>query len=565
MAFLATAGHEHDAGAEAGQNTLLTPRNVAMRNRRLLLCRGHASKGRQERNDREMSGFFWFYFGTDGRLTRTQWWLGGLLLFGLGLLVAGIGLAALGVTLNDFVAALESGEAGNIRRDIDVVSAGDAALFFLPWVCLSVKRRHDRGRSGADYVVVASLALALEAVRLAPYMPGLELPASFDAGLQLVSLGMALSGLYLLFVLGFRGTVQGANRYGPDPLAIRAAAVAGPLLDALPPRSTHDYDGHALLLAKPAPAAGNPVRRYWRGLYPLGPSYWLANGFGGILVEAGLIGFLHVFDPDGTVDPLPGFLGIGAAGLAMAGATIWLRVGAFRAGQRRARERHAAGRRAFWPRLAQVMVLPPLLLDAGMLYFVGLLLWNFFPMAFGNDPAIPNYVVRVLPGARSVEIEGGIKYGLAGALGAALDGHPGIRTLVLESPGGRLGASEQIAGLVSARGLDTYVATHCESACTRIFVAGRSRVLREGGRLGFHSGRVDLSLPTAAVTAMNETFAASYVAAGVDPGFMARVEAVAPSNIWYPTDAELLAAHVVTRISAGQTAAHGPDKERRGR
>ena len=530
-----------------------------------------------------MSRFLWFYFGTNGRLARRQWWLGGLVLFVLGLLLAGVELAALGVTMDDLAAALDTGAAGKavaaaVRRDIDVIGAGDAVLFFLPWVCLSVKRRHDRGRSGADYIVLASLELVLNVVRVVPYIPGVQLPAAFDLDLQPADLAIAAVGLYLLIVLGFRGTVPGANRYGPDPLAAQAtitgraladvASVGGPALDM---GSSHP----AASLPKPKPSAKNPISRYWRGLYPLGPSYWLVNVLVGILLEAGLVGFLRVFDPDGTVDPLPGFFGIGAVGLFVVVAVSWLRVGAFRSAQRRARERHAAGRRAFWPRLAQVTLAPPLLLDAGMLYFVGMLLWTFFPMAFANDPALPNYSVRVLSGGTSIEVEGGIKYGLAGALEAALDSHRGVRTVVLESPGGRLGASEQVAELVSARGLDTEVATHCESACTRIFVAGRNRVLRAGARLGFHSGRTDLSLPTAAVAAMNQTFAARYVAAGVAADFMARVEAVAPTAIWYPSDGELLAAHVVTRIegapaasptdtAAGQPAAHGASKGKHG-
>jgi uncharacterized membrane protein YhaH (DUF805 family) len=514
-----------------------------------------------------MSGFLWLYFGTDGRLTRSQWWAAGTVLTASALVLFGVELAVLGVTTNDLLAGLDPKQSGTVlakgvSRDLDVIGACDGVLFFVPWVCLSVKRRHDRGQSGADYIFLAALELVLSVGRAAPYIPGLDVPASFATDLVPATFVSGLFGLYLLVVLGFRGTVRGANFYGPDPrpvsspvtVGVASFSYAAPPLGTSRAGTTYAYSP-ATAPASPKAETKNPAARYWRGLYPLGPSYWLVNVGLGVLAEIALIGFFRVFDPEGTIDPVPAFLGFSAAGLILAVLTVWLRIGAFRSAQRRATERQLAGRRAFWPRLAQFLVVPPLLLDGALFYFIAIMLLTFFPMAFENDPTVPDYIVRALPDGSSLQIDGGVKYGLAEAVAAELRAHPGIRTVVLESPGGRLGASEQVAQLIGAQGLDTYVSTHCESACTRIFVAGQDRVLREGGKLGFHSGRTDLQLPPAVVAAMNETFAAHYVSAGVSADFMQRAEAVSPASIWYPTDAELLAAHVVTRIENGSAAA----------
>ena len=61
-----------------------------------------------------------------------------------------------------------------------------------------------------------------------------------------------------------------------------------------------------------------------------------------------------------------------------------------------------------------------------------------------------------------------------------------IRVLVLDSPGGNLYESLQMAAVVHDRGIDTYVPfnTVCESACANIFFAGASRLLN--GYLGVH-------------------------------------------------------------------------------
>lgn len=84
------------------------------------------------------------------------------------------------------------------------------------------------------------------------------------------------------------------------------------------------------------------------------------------------------------------------------------------------------------------------------------------------------------------------------------------------------------------------------SACTLAFVAGRQRVLKKGAQLGFHraifAGDDKLD---------DSTERSIYRAAGVPAAFIDRALATSNASIWSPTDAELLAAGVVTRMSSG--------------
>ena len=99
------------------------------------------------------------------------------------------------------------------------------------------------------------------------------------------------------------------------------------------------------------------------------------------------------------------------------------------------------------------------------------------------------------------------------------------------------------------RSLETYVEGNCESACTLIFLAGKSRGATPNAKIGFHratfAGEDDKGLdPT-------NPMIAAYRKAGISDEFLRRVIGTASSSIWYPTRDELIANHVVNRVSLG--------------
>lgn len=170
-----------------------------------------------------------------------------------------------------------------------------------------------------------------------------------------------------------------------------------------------------------------------------------------------------------------------------------------------------------------------------------------------DDADIPAYVLKVLPDGRALSLVGGIRFGLARDLSNALKASPGIRTIYLTSPGGRLAAAEQAAEFIARRGLNTYVPGECSSACTRVFVAGKRRTLLNGARLGFHSANFTnpMPLPGAMRWLANQVSIGEYIGAGVDRRFIERALSISPKSVWYPSAGALLAAHVITGVTDG--------------
>lgn len=111
-----------------------------------------------------------------------------------------------------------------------------------------------------------------------------------------------------------------------------------------------------------------------------------------------------------------------------------------------------------------------------------------------------------------------------------------------------MGPATDVAQLIKARGLDTFVASECSSICTEIFVAGRHRTLLRGARLGFHSASLGLA-PPFVVWFIDQAMINRYTADGIDRGFMDRAVKVSPKSIWYPSVDQLLAAHVITSVA----------------
>ena len=168
---------------------------------------------------------------------------------------------------------------------------------------------------------------------------------------------------------------------------------------------------------------------------------------------------------------------------------------------------------------------------------------------YTGDAELNQLAVRVSADGSTLYVEG--SYGMGGeeTVRRALDQNPGIRTVVLAGPGGRISVGSELYEMFRDRKLATRVDDECASACTIAFLGGVDRSISPGGRLGFHRG----SFPGLSDNDMyesNRDFRRFLLyRPSSRPQFVDRVFATPPDDIWEPTPQELLAGRVINRVN----------------
>lgn len=172
----------------------------------------------------------------------------------------------------------------------------------------------------------------------------------------------------------------------------------------------------------------------------------------------------------------------------------------------------------------------------------------FLLIALGSDPMGRTHI-QLLPGGREIEIRGALAAGTAARLRQALAAHPQVRFVHLNSPGGWVTEGERLARVIHARQLGTYTATGCYSACVLAFAAGHPRVLNPDARLGLHS-TAGVDADPLVATLGNKLYQRVLLRYGVSASLVAWSTSTPPSEIWMPDPQQLLAGHLIDRISA---------------
>ncbi len=167
-------------------------------------------------------------------------------------------------------------------------------------------------------------------------------------------------------------------------------------------------------------------------------------------------------------------------------------------------------------------------------------------------------------------VERDIRYSDVEDLRTVLRRHNGIKVLEVNSTGGGHYPSMDIAALIIDFDLDTHVENTCESSCVNIFLAGNTRTMARGARIGFHQlswnersveeyynkhrDRREWDTPFKFAEWMyqdtqTETFnRLDYlVKRGVDPLFAIQTIRKPDTSMWFPYRAMLMAAGVVTQ------------------
>lgn len=287
------------------------------------------------------------------------------------------------------------------------------------------------------------------------------------------------------------------------------------------------------------------IARHWRGELTLATSFFV----NGVLVN---IAFnLAIFALTSFIDAIQIPIGIpiamGAIWLIVICVAIWQFVGIWRS----AGKHSTRGGLAFWGVVARIMVILGVFQTISLVVASGVPQMREFIDIARGDANIGPHTIRILNNGSEVELAGGITIGLTAEIEQVLAAHPDVRTIHLNSNGGRVVEAERLRDLIARLGLDTFVASECLSACTIAFLGGTRRFLDPHAKLGFHSGNWP-GMFEGERDARLQAVTDDAVERGVTEDFAEKAFLSAPQEFWFPSTTELVDAGFVTELSNGQ-------------
>lgn len=282
--------------------------------------------------------------------------------------------------------------------------------------------------------------------------------------------------------------------------------------------------------------------RHWRGLLPLGVSFWR----NGMLTFVAMNVFGHGFNFAYQHWIRTATLGyvILTASLALTlllfGVRVWANIGVWRsAGQHRAR-----GGRALWVWAARIAV-GLLACDdlANVVVRTGVPAYALTQAARGEGPRMAALSLTLSADGATLSVAGDLGAGSRAQLERALRTAPHVTSVRLASHGGREYEAIEAAKLIHTRQLGTRVDDYCESACTMLFVAGRRREVGPRGSLAFHKPIVGTSFEVD--YGMNDMLE-GLQAVGASTALLTHLRGLRDHEVWRPTRTELTQYNLTT-------------------
>ena len=248
--------------------------------------------------------------------------------------------------------------------------------------------------------------------------------------------------------------------------------------------------------------------RHWRGELPLPVAFWFNTIAGFILVAVAVTLMSASSRFKDEFAPAWMLLAICSVWLIAVAAVGWQVVGVWRSAGHTQRQK--PGRAGM---LAKATLAAAVLGALVALGAAGIPRMQEYRQILAADAKMEKPTLQIARDGRELAFSGGISLGVAAAFAQILSSAQSVQTVRLNSDGGRIVEAERMAALIKAKGLDTYVADECASACTTVFLAGRNRLAAPDARIG-----------------------------------LTRANATRPDELWYPSAAELLSEKVVTRV-----------------
>jgi hypothetical protein len=333
-----------------------------------------------------------------------------------------------------------------------------------------------------------------------------------------------------------------------NAVVVMAAAAPPPSLAGSVPSNPELAPQASTVLPPPLPPQAlrsrNYLVRHWRGELSLPMSYWLNGTVSGLVVGFMIGGMTYLINWQGDAEPVVWLSTLIASWILAALLTIWQAVGIWRSAIR-----YRQSGKDFWGGVAQMLTVAGVLLFPYDFATVGApQLAGIYEIVSG-DAHVGPHEFHVLANGQTLEFSGGITFGVTQELERFLNAMAGVRTVRLNSNGGRILEAQRMSDLISSRNLATFVARDCLSACTIVFLGGRERFLLPTARLGFHQPAfrgMTASDRRSAIATERQRLQQRF---GLSAAFAARANSAPPGGMWYPDKDELMRERVVTRLA----------------
>lgn len=290
-------------------------------------------------------------------------------------------------------------------------------------------------------------------------------------------------------------------------------------------------------------------KRYWRGEVSLPISYWLISWAVNISALGLIATFSALMSKKESYAPFVSFFAYLFLISVITIILVWQFVGLLRSAGNYI---NTPNKTKVWGYLAALGAVAGILNNfASYKRDVAPVTVELYRIAFLSDPDIPPYKITIVENGQELKIEGGIKYGLLNDVSKALALAPSVRTINLESLGGRIGVAEDLYKLLSPLNLNTVTNRQCLSACAYVFAAGKNRWLGIEGRLGFHSASFANFSQDQANKESVDLEMKIHMEKGIPLSFFRKASKVPAKEMWFPSRRELLKNKVITSEVAG--------------
>jgi hypothetical protein len=276
----------------------------------------------------------------------------------------------------------------------------------------------------------------------------------------------------------------------------------------------------------------NYVTLHWKGGHSLKRSFWINTVLVNLIVFNLLRAVGVMIPEDSTIAALVFFIILSCLSVIL---SIWQQVGFWR----------SAGflSDAYVRRLSKGWGIFSMCLSCYTLYVSVLPQVSEAIDALNSDNKVEDYKIVLLPNGKAIEFYGGIKIGAASDLKRLLEASPYVTLVHITTGGGRIGEAIAIANIIKERKLSTYVPYLCASAGTIVFAAGRERIVREGAKIGFHSGSFGGQL-------LRMQSLEVFKNVGLKESFLRPL--ISSIELVYPENKTLMAEGLITQITTGE-------------